>query len=334
MLLGKHPSLVFASLYPQSPTRWWPAHPPSAIRQPRNFPQTAPCNFKICAMLTRLKGYLVISPSRPNSRPPSPVECGGMTPLWNWETCLPVDRTPDHNQTKSNHPASPSRLPFEFRGYPHPISKIRNPCPLPLPIKAKTPAIKANQASSRQTPNFRSAPVPGRSHVQSLQPAPSYLQTAPAPIKAKTPAIKAHQASSRQTLKNSNPTIPSANGAAPYQPRATRPGFGPRMTLALKGRPIPLTSPIKAKTPLIVHHQASSRQTMKYNDAIMPSARQRGTARLRIGRAGAAAPPHLNEAVSPVTQSTDSQRTSLCRRRQSRQNPQQSRLIKPHQGKR
>ena len=38
---------------------------------------------------------MVNSPSRPNSRPVAPpdlVECGGMTPLWHRETCLPVER--------------------------------------------------------------------------------------------------------------------------------------------------------------------------------------------------------------------------------------------------
>ena len=40
-------------------------------------------------------------------------------------------------------------------------------------------------------------------------------------IKAKTPAIVLNQGKSRQTLKKLNATITSANGAAPYQPRAT-----------------------------------------------------------------------------------------------------------------
>ena len=35
---------------------------------------------------------MVNSPSRPNLRPTAPMECGGMTPLWNRETCLPVNR--------------------------------------------------------------------------------------------------------------------------------------------------------------------------------------------------------------------------------------------------
>ena len=56
----------------------------------------------------------------------------------------------------------------------------------------------------------------GERHHQSI-PFCSHTQ----PIKPKTPAIKADQASSRQTMKKPNTTIPSANGAAPYQPKAT-----------------------------------------------------------------------------------------------------------------
>ena len=87
---------------------------------------------------------MVNSPSRPNLRPPAPVECGGMTPLWNWETCLPVDRSPMSapvlNQTKSNQikPPSPVRV---FRGYrPPPISEIREPRPDFPSIKAENPS--------------------------------------------------------------------------------------------------------------------------------------------------------------------------------------------------
>ena len=82
----------------------------------------------------------------------------------------------------------------------------------------------------------------------------------PSPIKAKTPAIKPHQGLSRQTMKKPNTTIPSANGAAPYQPKAT-PWVSPLGTPALKGRLIP---PIKAKTPAITPHQALSSQPQKF----------------------------------------------------------------------
>ena len=103
---------------------------------------------------------MVNSPSRPNLRPPAPVECGGMTPLWNRETCLPVDRA-----------GLPKACPRAGRGrprhrFPAPRPEIREPRPdFPLPsrqnqgsIKAKTPAIKAYQAISRQTRKFPMAP--------------------------------------------------------------------------------------------------------------------------------------------------------------------------------
>ena len=85
-----------------------------------------PCIFKTRAILLPLEVYLVNSPSPPNSCPVvplSPVECGGITPLWNWETCLPVDRTAI------------------------------------TAIKPKTPAIVLHQASSRQTPKSPNAQV-------------------------------------------------------------------------------------------------------------------------------------------------------------------------------
>ena len=116
-------------------------------------------------ILIPLEVYMVNSPSRPNLRPPAPVECGGMTPLWNWETCLPVDRAP-----------LPKACPRAGRGrprhrFPAPRPEIREPRPdFPLPsrqnqgsIKAKTPAIKAYQAISRQTRKFPMAPgIPPR----------------------------------------------------------------------------------------------------------------------------------------------------------------------------
>ena len=115
-----------------------------------------------------------------------------------------------------------------------PALKVR---PIP-PIKAKPPAIKANQASSRQTPFFQTSPSEptrwmgrtgwrmvksctqeksspggeetgeGERHHQSIPCA------YPQPIKAKTPVIVRNQASSRQTMKI---LIPSGN-----QPQSER----------------------------------------------------------------------------------------------------------------
>jgi len=128
---------------------------------------------------------MVNSPSRPNSRPvalPAPVECGGMTPLWNRETCLPVDRATlparggdglvptfpsigqvparQHqaknpgNQTKSNQIKPPPL--FAAFAVPRCLSDLRNPRPVPdSPQSRQKPQqsrlIVPNQASSRQT---------------------------------------------------------------------------------------------------------------------------------------------------------------------------------------
>ena len=95
---------------------------------------------------------MVNSPSRPNSCPPAPVECGGMTPLWNRETCLPGHRpawfpppTIKPNQTKSNH---------------HPFSRISR-CNLPRPQSRQKPQqsclIKPHQGIGQifQQPSVR-----------------------------------------------------------------------------------------------------------------------------------------------------------------------------------
>ena len=126
---------------------------------------TAPCILKTRAILIPLEVYLVNSPSPPNSCPVvphSPVECGGMTPLWHRETSLPGHRplrAIKPNQTKSNHP------PISRRSRISRISRFqlpsprdpRNPRPSRWPsarTKAKTPAIVHDQGKSRQTPKF------------------------------------------------------------------------------------------------------------------------------------------------------------------------------------
>ena len=95
---------------------------------------------------------MVNSPSRPNLRPPAPVECGGMTPLWNRETCLPV-----HRPSGSHRPQSDQIKPNQTMP-PHFVCSRRSRLPSRWPsarTKAKNPAIKANRASSRQTPYFQ-----------------------------------------------------------------------------------------------------------------------------------------------------------------------------------
>ena len=127
----------------------------------------APCILKTRAILIPLEVYMVNSPSRPILRPdapPNPVECGGRTPLWNRETCLPAHRMPVRNQTKSNHQASASRhLPlcmFFAIAPPLPSRSPNSETPTRFfPIKAKTPLIVHHQGISRQTLKFLNAVV-------------------------------------------------------------------------------------------------------------------------------------------------------------------------------
>ena len=127
---------------------------------------------------------MVNSPSRLNSRPPAPVECGGMTPLWHRETCLPVDRAAMSAPSPSSVPTCPNetrkpvtetrfskqsnqikpnqtipalvRIVCVVRGSHSPgfsISEIRDPDPIPHPNQGKNPPqsclIKANQGKRR-----------------------------------------------------------------------------------------------------------------------------------------------------------------------------------------
>ena len=127
----------------------------------------APCILKTRAILMPLEVYMVNSPSRPILRPDAPstpVECGGRTPLWNRETCLPAHRMPVRNQTKSNHQASASRhLPlcmFFAIAPPLPSRSPNSETPTRFfPIKAKTPLIVHHQGISRQTLKFLNAVV-------------------------------------------------------------------------------------------------------------------------------------------------------------------------------
>ena len=165
---------------------------------------------------------MVNLPSRLNSRPPAPVECGGMTPLWNWETRLPVDRTAI-SAIKPNQ-TIPARVPV-FGGVPS-TSETRNPYPNPPQSRQKplqSRLIVPNQGISRQTLKNQTTIMPSARHLQTAphNPVGRKCPSAPSkcrrtarhrinrsipdiasrqpPIKAKTPAIKADQASSRQT---------------------------------------------------------------------------------------------------------------------------------------
>jgi len=87
---------------------------------------------------------MVNSPLRPNSRPPTPMECGGMTPLWNRETCLPVHRTASCTPSKIK-PNQTTPHPI-----PAPISRISR---FPLPPRSPNSDTRTRfRPQSRQKP--------------------------------------------------------------------------------------------------------------------------------------------------------------------------------------
>ena len=227
---------------------------------------------------------MVNSPSRPILRPdapPTPVECGGRTPLWNRETCLPAHRMPVRNQTKSNHQASASRhLPLCMFFAVAPPLPSRSPNSETrtrfFPIKAKTPLIVHNQGISRQTPNSRSAPVPG-----TATPEPVGRVAMPIPL---------------------HPTTPY---------RSPKPGIRSRFP---QSRQKPLQSC------LIKAHQGIRPKNTCHSNLLQSSA---------IGRRSFPLPSPLRLCVFALKNHQSSHRKA-----QSRQKPQQSRLIVHNQGKR
>ena len=167
---------------------------------------------------------MVNSPSRPNSRPVDPpalVECGGMTPLWHRETCLPIERPARSAPLLCDLTAS-----VRVRGGDGPVPTL-----VAVEfgsIKAKTPAIKANQASSRHPLKIsKSASHPRHPHPSARRFLRHWMLGVRCwmldvgcfgSIKAKTPAIKANQASSRHPLKISKSAW---HPRLPIRPRAS-----------------------------------------------------------------------------------------------------------------
>ena len=142
---------------------------------------------------------MVNSPSRPNSRPdapPAPVDCGGLTPHWHREPCLPVQRTGRlpppairPNQTKSNHVVPFAYFAVTLRDLRFPLNQGRKP--------QQSRLIVPNQASSRQTMNYLMVlppPVAIFNLAFSLQHWAFY---------PKTPVIVPHQGISRHPPKKS-----------------------------------------------------------------------------------------------------------------------------------
>ena len=154
------------------------------------------------------------------------------------------------------------------------------------PIKAKTPAIVPNQASSRHLLKMlrhpKNRPLPGSADWQSAvspvgnRPGGAFLDASSDPHPSPWHAFAISPRQSRQKPQQSRLIVPNqgkrkkqtpsrAPTARPHTSPGQRPGFGPRTPPALKGRP---NSPIKAKNPTIVHHQGKSRQTPFFQTAI------------------------------------------------------------------
>ena len=213
---------------------------------------------------------MVNSPSRPNSRPdapPAPVDCGGLTPHWHREPCLPVQRTGRlpppairPNQTKSNHVVPFAYFAVTLRDLRFPLNQGRKP--------QQSRLIVPNQASSRQTMNYLMVlppPVAIFNLAFSLQHWAFY---------PKTPVIVPHQGISRHTPKKPIP-LEHSSGACRLALGISWPhplcDFATPRLCVKKTRH---QGPIKAKTPVIVLNQASSRQTPKIRSVPVPG---RGT---------------------------------------------------------
>ena len=104
---------------------------------------------------------MVNSPSPLNScpvDPPATVECGGLTPLWNWETCLPVDPAAWSAPVPRHALVLPPPGTRRARGGDYPVTRMIDTGPVTIRktvqppwwpsarTKAKTPAIKADHA--------------------------------------------------------------------------------------------------------------------------------------------------------------------------------------------
>ena len=175
-----------------------------------------------------------------------------------------------------------------FRGSPSrasPISKTRNPCPVPPPIKAKTPVIVLNQGSSRQTPFFQIALPSANPPAGWVGPVGEWSNRAPRKIPLLGERIKVRASvttnlalcvktysppQSRQKPQQSRLIVPY-QGKSRQTPNSRsasligRSNTQTRQPLHSGCRPAPIRpqQPIKAKNPLIVHDQGTSRHPQK-----------------------------------------------------------------------
>ena len=216
---------------------------PHLLHHPPHLTFPNPC------YITKLEVYMVNSPSQPNSRPVAPPPPGACV---RHNVALPPRRV----GTARPHVSNSGHAPTTRCPRPEPReSKPYFSCPQGS-IKAKTPAIKANRASSRQMINQQktaschrpsapgtAGPFLGRAgaaapphidiNVWLVTPSTVLYQTPPAfsrlQSRQKTPVIVHDQASSRQTMKKLKPTY-RAPTAQPLTSPGQRPGFAPHET--------------------------------------------------------------------------------------------------------
>ena len=189
-----------------------------------------------------------------------------------------------HNQGISRHRPNSRRAPVPGRSNSQTRQPLRSGCrpapirPHPQPsIKAKSPAIKANRASSRHPlENFTTLPPPP---ILSLTFSLQHLAFC-----SKNPAIVHDQGISRQPVKmlhqpQNRPLPGSADWQSAVSPVGNRPVgtfldassglyHSPRHAFALS------PSPIKAKNPAIKAYRASSRQTPNSQEYVPHRAQQ------------------------------------------------------------
>ena len=209
---------------------------------------------------------MVNSPSWPNLRllaPPALVDCGGMTPLWHRETCLPVHRPPVPNQTKSDH-AHPLPARCSRGGFPD----LRNPESVPKSPQSRQKPLQSCIIKAYQGKRQKS-PLP-LEHPRSIPFATLRLRTfALKPRHQGTIKPQSRQKTQQSRLIVHNQGKPKISPRHPA-PRPEIPHLRPS-ALICGQRPLPSPSPesvshfppIKAKTPVIVHHQGISRHRPK-----------------------------------------------------------------------
>ena len=156
------------------------------------------CIFKTCAILAPLEVYMVSFPSRPNLRPVArhlageasrPARlCPGSQSMF-----VHVKKSVNQGSIKAKNPSNQGRS-RQTRYFMPTGNHINN---LAFSLRVKSPAIKANQASSRQIKKQRTshgrAPLP-----PALDVGRSMLSVGCLPFPQQSRQIKANQGKSRQ----------------------------------------------------------------------------------------------------------------------------------------